>query len=99
MFTITSGILTIARETILSLLKYHFASLKLREEIGDKGVIADSYNNIGEVYRMQARYPEALNNQLIALKIREEMATSGQWLIRTIISESFIGLRAIIPKR
>ena len=36
-------------------LKNHFASLKIREELGDKQGIASSYNNIGNVYYSQGK--------------------------------------------
>ena len=48
-------------------LKNYLASLKIREEIGDKQRIAESYNNIGNVYENMGNYPEAL--KIIWLKI------------------------------
>jgi adenylate cyclase len=53
-------------------LKNHSASLKIREEIGDKLGIALSYNNIGTIYKLQGSYPEALKNYFASLKIKEE---------------------------
>lgn len=54
-------------------LKNYFASLKIREIIGDKQKIAASYNNIGVVYYYQSHYPEAVNFFFAALKIWEEL--------------------------
>ncbi|HEY0029606.1 MAG TPA: tetratricopeptide repeat protein [Bacteroidia bacterium] len=52
-------------------LKNHFASLKIKEAIGDKKGISNSYNNIGIVYYCQGNYPEALKNHFACLKIYE----------------------------
>ncbi len=54
-------------------LKNYLASLKIREEIGDKKGIADSYNNIGNIYVSQGNYPDGLKNHLACLKIKEEI--------------------------
>ena len=40
-------------------MKNYFASLKISEEIGDKEGIADSYNNIGNIYNDQGNYQDA----------------------------------------
>ena len=53
-------------------LKNYFASLKVREEIGDKLGIALCYNNIGNIYRDQGNFSEALKNHFASLKIKEE---------------------------
>jgi tetratricopeptide (TPR) repeat protein len=52
-------------------LKNYFASMKIREAIGDKNGIAGSYSNIGSVYYDQGNYPEALKNHFASLKIYE----------------------------
>lgn len=54
-------------------LKNHFASLRIREEIGDKLEIADSYYRIGTIYGEQNKYSDALQNLLASLKIYEEL--------------------------
>ncbi|TAL60701.1 MAG: tetratricopeptide repeat protein [Bacteroidetes bacterium] len=54
-------------------LKNHFASLKIREEIGNKKGIAMSYNNIGIIYLNQGNYSDALKNFFASLKIKEEI--------------------------
>ncbi len=52
-------------------LKYHYASLKPREEAKDsKGLIA-SYNNIGQIFWNLGNYPDTYKNYLAALKIRK----------------------------
>ncbi|HET6243530.1 MAG TPA: tetratricopeptide repeat protein, partial [Bacteroidia bacterium] len=53
-------------------LKNYLASLKIREEFGDKIGIAGSLGNIGLIYFYQGNYPEALKNHLASLKICEE---------------------------
>lgn len=54
-------------------LENYFASLKIKEEIGDKKGIASTYNNIGIVYKTQGNLPDALSNYLASLKIKEEL--------------------------
>jgi len=65
-------------------LKSYFASLKIREKIGDKKGISGSYNNIGLIYYDQAieehdeklradKLQEALKNDLLSLKLRNEI--------------------------
>ncbi len=50
-------------------LKYHYASLKPREEAKDyKGLIA-SYSNIGQIFWNLGNYPDTYKNYLAALKI------------------------------
>jgi len=53
--------------------KNFLAALKIRKEIDDKQGIAASYNNLGEIYRLQGNYPEALKNYFASLKIREDI--------------------------
>jgi serine/threonine protein kinase len=46
----------------------HLAATVLREELGDKKLLADSYNNLGVIYLLQLRYKEAgqyINNALL----------------------------------
>jgi adenylate cyclase len=54
-------------------LEYFHKSLKIGEEIGDKGVIATSLNSIGFIYDMQGVLPKALEYYSKSLKIREEI--------------------------
>ncbi len=54
-------------------LKYYFASLKIREEIGDKEAIAASCNNIGSVYNNQGNTEEALKMHQRSLAIKKEI--------------------------
>jgi two-component system sensor histidine kinase UhpB len=51
--------------------KYILASLKLKEELGDKMGIAGCYNSIGSICDRQGNYTEALKSHFISLKIRE----------------------------
>ena len=73
-------------------LKNHFASLKIREAIGDKKGIASSYNNIGNIYYSQGNYPEALKNYFASLKLFEEIGDKNG------IAMSFINLGLINTK-
>lgn len=53
-------------------LKNYLASLKIKEELGDKNGIARSYNNIGLIYQQQENYGKAVENFFIALdKLKE----------------------------
>ncbi|MBI4929603.1 MAG: tetratricopeptide repeat protein, partial [Bacteroidetes bacterium] len=63
-------------------LKNYFASLKIKEEIGDKNGMAYSYNNIGSIYYEQAElernsekkeqlHAKALENYFTSMRIRE----------------------------
>lgn len=54
-------------------LKSHFASIKIKEEIGNRAGIASSYNNIGNVYINQGDFEGGLKNYFAALKIFEEL--------------------------
>jgi len=54
-------------------LEYYQKSLKVKEEIGDKGIIASSLNNIGAIYRSQGDIPKALECFHESLKIQEEL--------------------------
>lgn len=54
-------------------LKSLFASLKIKEEIGDKIGIAGSYSTIGDVYVNQKKYTEAKEYLLISKKLSEEI--------------------------
>ncbi len=58
-------------------LKNYFASLKIREELGNKKGIAASYNNIGNIYTNQGNYSDALKNHFASLKIKEEIGDKG----------------------
>ena len=62
------------RDSLFKLsLKNHYASLKIKKEIGDKYGIAASLNNIGTVYYYQKNYTAALENYLHALDLRREI--------------------------
>ena len=54
-------------------LKYQKNSLKITENIGDKGGIAKALNDIGIIYYYQGNYPLALNYYQHSLKIKEEI--------------------------
>ena len=56
------------------LVKNYLASLKIKEEIGNKEGIAGSYNNIGVIYYLQKDYDKALINYQNSLKIWMELA-------------------------
>ena len=49
----------------------HKRSLELRLEIGDASGQANSWGNLGNVYRDLGRYPEALDAQLKSLSLRQ----------------------------
>lgn len=56
-----------------SALSYHFKSLVLREEEGEKRPIGNSHNNIGLVYFKLRNYQRALDHYLQALSIKDEL--------------------------
>ncbi|MES2837256.1 MAG: tetratricopeptide repeat protein [Bacteroidota bacterium] len=66
------GIISADQGNYNKALENHFASLKIKEEIGYKKGIADSYNNIGIIYWNQGNYDQALENYFASLKIREK---------------------------
>ena len=49
------------------------SALLLAEKLKFKKGIADSYNSIGGVYRIQGNNSESLKNSLVALKISEKL--------------------------
>ncbi|MBN8649999.1 MAG: tetratricopeptide repeat-containing sensor histidine kinase [Cytophagales bacterium] len=59
-----------------SALSYHFKSLVLREEEGEKRPIGNSHNNIGLVYFKLRNYQRALDHYLQALSIKDELNDS-----------------------
>jgi len=54
-----------------------FASLKIMEAIGNKKGMANSYNNIGNVYNNQGDHSEALKNYVSSLKISEAIGNKA----------------------
>ncbi|MEK6615672.1 MAG: tetratricopeptide repeat protein, partial [Bacteroidota bacterium] len=74
-------------------LKNHFASLKIKEEIGDKQGIANSYLGIGNIYYNQGNYPDALKNYFASLKIFEEIGDKKG------IANSYLGIGIIYEKQ
>ncbi len=54
-------------------LEYYQKSLKIREELGDRKGISDSYNNIGIIHYEQGNYSRALEYYQKSLKITEEL--------------------------
>ncbi|MBX2916145.1 MAG: tetratricopeptide repeat protein [Cyclobacteriaceae bacterium] len=60
-----------------SALSYHFKSLVLREEEGDKRSIGNSHNNIGLVFFKLRNYQRALDHYLQALEIKDELKDSA----------------------
>ena len=56
-----------------SALSYHFKSLVLREEEGEKRPIGNSHNNIGLVYFKLRNYQRALYHYTQALSIKDEL--------------------------
>jgi tetratricopeptide (TPR) repeat protein len=70
----------------------HLASLKIKEESGDKDGIAISYNNIGNIYMYQGNFPEALKMNYTSLKIYEEIGDKEG------IATSFINLGNLYTK-
>lgn len=59
-----------------SALSYHFKSLMLREEEGDKRSVGNSHNNIGLVYFKLRNFNRALDHYLQALSIKDELKDS-----------------------
>jgi len=56
-----------------SALSYHFKSLVLREEEGDRRATGNSHNNVGLVYFKLRNYQRSLDHYLQALSIKEEL--------------------------
>jgi tetratricopeptide (TPR) repeat protein len=54
-------------------LEYCFKSLKMNEELGNKGDMAKSLNTIALVYLSAGKSPEAIEYHFKALRIREEL--------------------------
>lgn len=54
-------------------LLYYHKSLKIREEIGDKEGMAQSYNNIGAVYHFMEDYDQALDYYQKSLAIEKQL--------------------------
>jgi tetratricopeptide (TPR) repeat protein len=79
-------------------LKYFLSALKLRQEIGWKPAIAGAYNDLAIAYLKQSNYSEALKNGRLALKINEEIQTSGVSLFPIGISQKFTAITVIIQK-
>lgn len=57
-------------------LKYHFAALKIKEELGNKIGIADENYNIGINYGYSLNYPAALKYHRIALNLKIEIGNN-----------------------
>ena len=51
--------------------------MELEKATGNKGGVATSYNNIGNVYSEKGNYEEALKNYYAGLKIEEEIGRKG----------------------
>ena len=49
----------------------------IKEEIGDKRGIANSHNNIADIYLLMGNYKEAMENYLASLKIKQEIGDKG----------------------
>ena len=49
------------------------ASLKIREEVGDKKGVAEAHNSMGEIYLKQGKYDEAVKNILQSVKGWEDI--------------------------
>jgi len=50
----------------------HLQALHIRDSIGDKVGIANSYNSIGVIYKDQGNYAEAMKNFFLALKVYDK---------------------------
>ena len=74
-------------------LKNYFASLKIKEAMGDKASEANPYNNIGNVYWLQGNYDEALKYFLISLKIRESIGEKSG------IAASYLNIGSLFTKQ
>ncbi|MBA3666041.1 MAG: tetratricopeptide repeat protein, partial [Bacteroidetes bacterium] len=57
----------------LEALKYHYASLKIREELGDQKAIAATYHNLGNVYYSQGNYEEAIKSYKTSVSIKRKI--------------------------
>ncbi|MBI3500157.1 MAG: tetratricopeptide repeat protein [Bacteroidetes bacterium] len=73
-------------ELFTDALKEHFASLKIREEIGDKDGIATSHINIGETYLKQGRAKEGKEELQKGLELSKAIGSKER------IKESYAGL-------
>jgi tetratricopeptide (TPR) repeat protein len=57
-------------------LRYYYAALKTREQIGDKKGTAACYNNIALIYKRQSNFPEALKYNFLALEMEQSLHDS-----------------------
>ena len=90
------GLISFAQGNYPEALKDYFASIKIKEKMGNKPGIASSYNNIGNVYVNQRNYPEALKNYLAALKILKEMCNHKSGSFGTRCRQDIAGAYANI---
>lgn len=67
------GIAYMSRGNYDSSLKYHFKSLAIREEEGDKRAIGTALNNIGVVYYKLKNYEQSLQNYQRSLELKNEL--------------------------
>ena len=70
-------------------LENHLASLKIREELGDKRAVASTYSSLGVIFSMQGKYSEALKKHLAALRINEKIGN------RSGVAESYNNIGTI----
>ncbi|MGZ4098351.1 MAG: tetratricopeptide repeat protein [Bacteroidia bacterium] len=54
-------------------LRYHYMSLRIREELGDQKLIAATYHNIGNVYYSQGNVDEAMKNYQSSINIKRKL--------------------------
>jgi signal transduction histidine kinase/tetratricopeptide (TPR) repeat protein len=65
---------------------YFFESLKVAEQIKNKGLMAYAYNNMADVYSAQKDLPKALDYSFKALKIREEQEDNTDGVADALVS-------------
>ena len=68
---------TLEKEYFDKTIYYYQNSLKLAEEIGDKYAMSAALSNIGNIYRDQKNYIEALNYYYESLRLDREIGDTG----------------------
>ena len=87
------GIVYMRQANYTQALEHFHATLKIRQELGDKEGVAWAYNNLGVVYADLTNLPEALKYGLLSLEIKKELNDKGG------IGASYINIGAILQKQ